>query len=317
MTAKSPLTKDQKESEQIAPNIFLVHGKNNGRFPYSNSVLVAGNEGKFTLVDTGCGIDVLRTIKEKFNVNCIINSHTHPDHSAGNWLFRDSVSAIYVPREGYDTSGNIVALSERLAEPGFLAEYWRDFVAKVMDFRNCRPTDMYDEKKSFEFGTVALLPIHTPGHTLDHYCLYEPNQRILFSFDYDLSPFGPWYGHRESSIPLFKNSIEKLRKLDIRILVPGHGNVIETDIRDQLSAFSSKFDERDTRVLSLLEPKGKTIDQLVEMAPIYGKYPYAEPLLRYWEGKMIEKHLEGLISKEKVIRKEKYFCPKGPKVATK
>jgi glyoxylase-like metal-dependent hydrolase (beta-lactamase superfamily II) len=41
------------------------------------------------LIDTGCGLDLLAEIKETFQIDMIINSHGHPDHSAGNWVFPD------------------------------------------------------------------------------------------------------------------------------------------------------------------------------------------------------------------------------------
>ncbi len=51
-------------------------------------------------------------------------------------------------------------------------------------------------------------------------------------------------------------------------------------------------------MLRLLEEE-KTIEKLVEDAPIYGAFPYAKPLLRCWERRMIEKHLEELIKRKK------------------
>ena len=87
--------------ETITNNLFLIEGKNKGRFPYSHSILIADN--KVVLIDTGCGIDTLRQLKREYEPDYIINSHTHPDHSAGNWIFGEK--PIYVPEEGFDTSG--------------------------------------------------------------------------------------------------------------------------------------------------------------------------------------------------------------------
>ena len=294
--------------ERLTDTIFVVRGKSGGRFPYSNSILIETDHEGSILVDTGCGIETLIQIKKNDNVARVINSHTHPDHSAGNWVFRDVAQSICVPNEGFETSGNTVALSNRLAEPGWLAEYWIDFVSKVMNFRDCKPTDKYNGETVFEFGETTLLPIHTPGHTIDHYCLYEPHRKILFSFDYDLTPFGPWYGHRESSIAAVRESIRKLEELDVSLLVSGHGEIVKSRIEKRLRDFASKIDERNQKIINILPPSGKTLEQLVDDAPIYGKYPYAEPLLRYWEGNMIRKHLEELIHEGKVsVKGDKYF----------
>lgn len=290
--------------EQITESLLLVTGKNNGRFPFSHSVLILCESSKAVLVDTGCGLNILKKIREKFNIVSIINSHTHPDHSAGNWLFQKNDCPIYVPEEGFETSGNIAALSRRFVEPEWLANYWRNYIVENLGLKDCRPLHRYNSKSKFDFGEICFVPIYTPGHTVDHYCLYEPHKRILLSFDYDLTSFGPWYGHRESSITEFKCSIDKLIDLNPNIVVSGHKGIITGDIVEQLLKFREKFDERDRIILELLEKGSKTIDQLVEKAPIYGSFPYAEPLLKYFEGQMIKKHLIELEKRGKTIKRE-------------
>jgi glyoxylase-like metal-dependent hydrolase (beta-lactamase superfamily II) len=237
-----------------------------------------------------------------------MNSHTHPDHSAGNWVFRNK--PIYVPEEGFDTSGDVKALSERLVSKD-LASTWRRFVREYMGFKNCRPTHTYDGKTVFDFGKTILEPIYTPGHTKDHYCFYEQEEGILFSFDYDLTSF-PWYGHRESSVLEFEKSVNKLRTLSPKIVVSSHRGVITKNIPTEFEKFRKILDERDEKILSLLLNE-KTIDQLVECAPIYGKFPYAEPLLQYWERQMIKKHLERLIIAGKVKKASKTAYYKSPR----
>ena len=196
-----------------------------------------------------------------------------------------------MPLRGFNTSGNIFALSERFTEPGEIAKIWRDYVPTIMGMKDCNPTYSYDEKSVFDVGDVTLLPIHTPGHTIDHYCFYEPNEKILFSFDIDLTSFGPWYGHRESRIPEFKDSIKRLKKLDIKTLVSSHRSIVTDHIYEQLDSFYQKFEERTEKIRVLLHEGVRTIDQFIERKPIYGNFPYAEPLLRFWEGEMIKKHI--------------------------
>ncbi|MFX0208236.1 MAG: MBL fold metallo-hydrolase, partial [Candidatus Hodarchaeota archaeon] len=215
----------------------------------------------------------------------------HPDHSAGNWLFQTNVESIEVPVEGFKTSGNILALSNRFTEPGKIAKYWRDNIPKIMGMKDCKPTQSFDSKSEFDFGDVKLLPIHTPGHSIDHYCFYEPYEQILFSFDIDLTSFGPWYGHRESNILQFRKSINKLKELEIKILVSSHKGIITKDIYKQIDAFYRKIDERTGKIHALFQSGAQTIEQLVEKKPIYGEFPYVKPLLRYWEKQMIKKHL--------------------------
>ena len=208
----------------VTDNILLVKGINEGRFPHSHSVLILDED--VVLIDTGCGIEVLEQIKRRFNISYVINSHTHPDHSAGNWVFKNS--PIYVPEEGFKTSGNLRELSVRFVGKK-LAKYWREFIKKNLEFKNCEPTNSYFPHTVFDFGSKKLKAIFTPGHTNDHYCFFEPQEKILFSFDYDLTSF-PWYGHIESSIQEFSRSVFKLKALSPELVVSSHRGLIKEKI---------------------------------------------------------------------------------------
>lgn len=289
-----------KEVETVTDHIYLIHGKGKGRFPYSHSILIMDEE--IILIDTGCGIDILKQLKRKYDISRVINSHTHPDHSAGNWVFNDK--PIHVPEEGFNTSGDVVALSERFVGKK-LARTWQKFVKEIMEFKNCRPTHTYDLRTTFIFGDTIFKPIYTPGHTKDHYCFYEQRERVLLSFDYDLTSF-PWYGHKESSLQKFRESVKKLKALSPKVVVSSHRGIITENIDAEFDKFYRRMDERDAKILSLLE-SAKTIDQIVECAPVYGSFPYAFSLLRYWGRQMIKKHMEQLEIDGKVERHGKLY----------
>ncbi len=291
---------EHNKLEAITDRIFLVQGKNKGRFPFSHSILILDED--IVLVDTGCGIETLKNLKREYDLDYVINSHTHPDHSAGNWVLKGT--SVHVPEEGFETSGDLVALSERFVNKE-LAQEWQEFIRETMNFKNCRPTESYNSRTKFRFGKTTFEPIYTPGHTKDHYCFYEPRRRIVFSFDYDLTSF-PWYGHRESSIPQFKESIKKLELLSPKIVVSSHRGIIAENIEAEFDKFYKIFSERDGKILSLLG-NGKTIDQFVEYAPVYGKFSYAESILRYWESQMIKKHLKELETCGKIEKRGKIY----------
>lgn len=283
------------ELEAITDKIILVRGRNDGNFPYSHSILIL--DEATILIDTGCSIEILESLKRKYNLTCVINSHTHPDHSAGNWVLK--ARPIWVPREGFDSSGRVVALSKRFVSEE-LSRNWQEWVTRRMGFRDCEPTHSYSEQTVFTFGKTVLKPLHTPGHTKDHYCFYEKSENILFSFDYDLTSF-PWYGHRESSLPEFRESVEKLKAISPEVVVSSHRGIINQDVDAEFAKFCKVLDERDEKILSLLGSE-KTLDQLADHAPIYGKFPYAKELLLYWEKEMINKHLRKLEKEGKVRR---------------
>jgi len=272
---------------EIIPGLYLLPGQDEGRFPYAHSVLVEGDG--HALIDTGAGIERLRWLRDQAHLDMIISSHSHPDHTAGNWLFEGL--PLYAPEQAADTFGRMKPLSERFVEPGPLAETWRHFVRQTMQFRDAPHTHTFGDGATFDLGRVTLVAIHTPGHVIDHTCFFEPNHGVLLSFDIDLTSFGPWYGHRESNIEQFKASIRRVMALEPRVVVSSHKGIIQDDVQGHLTRFLAVFDEREAKVRGLLAA-GYGLSEMVGLAPFYGSYPYAAGLLRYWETQMIRKHLE-------------------------
>ncbi len=289
------------ELVQIVPGLYMVSGPGGGRFPLAYSFLVEGEE--WALIDAGCGIETLRALRRR-RMDRVIASHAHPDHTAGCWLF-DGVP-LYAPEATAGTFGRFELLGERFTEPGHLAATWRHFVSQAMGFRSTRPTHTYGDGETFDFGSLSLVAIHTPGHTADHTCLFEPRHGVLLSFDIDLTSFGPWYGHRESDVEAFKASIRRLMGLRPKVIASSHKGIISDDVEGHLQRYLDVFEARDRKLLALLSTK-RTLEELVDLSPFYGGYPYAEELLRYWEGQMVRKHLDGLIAEGRVRRMDDGF----------
>jgi glyoxylase-like metal-dependent hydrolase (beta-lactamase superfamily II) len=280
---------------EIAPCIYLVEGESQGRFPFSHSILI--RDEVTALIDTGCGIERLERINEEYHPDLVLNSHTHPDHTAGNWVLEGT--PLLVPWEGFDTSGQLVKLSNRFTEPGELAQKWRRYVQESMGFRDAQPSGAYGEGRRFRFGAVELVAVYTPGHDTDHYCFFEPRSKILFSFDIDLAPFGPWYGCRASDIDLFEASVRRVQALKPRVVVSSHLGIVGDGIESRFEAYLNVISSRDERILGFLS-RERRLPEIVDQALIYGSFPYAPELLRYWEGNMIQKHLHRLVQKGQV-----------------
>jgi len=281
---------------EIVPGLSLVSGENKGRFPFAHSFLIESDLR--VLIDTGCGEKAIAQLQLKKPIDWVICSHGHPDHSALNWKFQGK--PIYAPQYGAETFGNFDLLGERFTEPGDLAQEWRGFVAATMKFKTALPTHTFGDGQVFDFGKIKLTAIHTPGHTIDHTCFFEPTHGIVFSFDIDLTTFGPWYGHRESDITQFEESIRKVMALQPRMIVSSHKGIITDHCADRLQRYLDVFTARDRLLVELL-PRAQTIDELVNLSPIYQSYPFADKLLRYWEAQMIRMHLRRLVDRGEII----------------
>ncbi|MGD2247900.1 MAG: MBL fold metallo-hydrolase [Candidatus Methanofastidiosia archaeon] len=276
------------ELHKITQNITRITGKPQGKFPFSHSFLI--EDDITALIDTGCGIKILQELKNLKPIDMVINSHSHPDHTAGNWVFPDI--PLVVPKEEINFNSNINLLSHRYAKECALT--WREFVSGTMEFRDAHPSKSFEDGKIFDFGNTVLEAVHTPGHTIGHYCFFERDKKILFSFDIDFSGFGPWYGHEESDIDQFVASINEVRMLKPETVVSSHKHTITKGIDQKFQQFLRVFQIREQKILKFLE-KERTITDIVDSALIYRDFSFHPELLRYWEKMMIKKHLEKLV----------------------
>lgn len=278
------------ETYKLTDNLFVVKGRRKGHFPMSHSFLVKDEIS--ALIDTGCGLDLLAEIKDTFEIDMIINSHGHPDHSAGNWLFPDT--PLYVPEMGAESHGRLELLSLRFFPDEPLAKMWRGWIRKTMGFRDKEPTHFFNNNHVFDFGNSKLQAIHTPGHTKDHFCLLDVGNDILLTFDIDLTPFGPWYGNPESSLKEFRSAIESVRNLRPRVVASSHGVPEFDSIGERLKVYENVMDDRAKTIKEIVKD-GATRSDIIKAKPIYGYHPYAREILLLFETRMIDLHLEEMI----------------------
>lgn len=273
----------------VPPHLWLVEGESDGRFPFAHAVLV--RDDITALIDAGPGIARLGALQQAAPPDLLISTHSHIDHTAGNWLFPDV--PLWAPQEGFDTLGRVGPLSKRFVAPE-LAARWQLYVRRDMSMRDRPPTHPYGDRHSFHFGHITLEAIHCPGHTSDMYCFWEPTHGVLLTVDIDFTSFGPWYGHAESDIAQFKESVHKVWALQPRIVVSSHQGVITEEIDDCFRAFLNVFRQRDERLLAYLAGKSCSLGEIAEAALIYRRFPREPELLRYFEAQMIHKHLTRL-----------------------
>lgn len=287
------------ELRHIAANIFLVPGASAGRYPFSHSILADGSPG--TLIDTGCGLGILSEVMEVCDVEQVIISHSHPHHTAGCHLLENR--PIYIPETATDSFGNKDRLAERFVEPGSLEKTFKAYITGAMGYEDTPHTNTYHEGFVFDLVGMRFVGIHTPGHTWDHMCLFEATHGILFSFDMDLSWFGPWYGHRESDIFQYRSSMQKLMDLEPRLVVTSHEGIIKDNIQERFARYMETIDARHGAILELIRVQPRSLDNLTNASPIYRGWKHAPPLQRYWESMMIQKHLDLLISEGRARRR--------------
>jgi glyoxylase-like metal-dependent hydrolase (beta-lactamase superfamily II) len=287
--------------KQIHKNIYLAGGKNNGRFPFSNSVLI--KDRITALIDTGCGINVMKALKKELKPEIVILSHSHPDHCSGAGLF--SPERIYSPYESKETIGDLNLMANRFISPA-LHNAWISFIKQATEFIEFKAGHSFGANHVFDLGNTIIEAVHAPGHINDHYCFYLPNEKIMLTTDIDFTSFGPWYANPESDIDKFIHSIGKIRSYAIKTTISSHKGIIRRKIQEKFDRFLACFQKRDEMIMQFLRIP-RSLEDFTEKALIYHKYSSRTPILKHWETGMITKHLQRLISKNLVQRKEGMF----------
>lgn len=302
----------------VTKNIFLLYGEKPTRFPYCNCLLI---EDKVrAIIDTGLEPDVLKEIRPE-QIELVINSHSHPDHINGNSNFTQAKIAIHHLEA--DSACSIesfardfgIELWKKLMQIPLTFDVDFDYHGVGMTFKNTEPVrhpgsrvDIeFDDGKIFDLGEVKLTVLHTPGHTPGHSCFYYEKEEILFSADIDLAWSGPWYGYQSADLDDFIASIEKIKKLKPRILIPGHGKIVKEKIDFKIDRFLDFIFEREEKILHLLQ-QPRSLKELADQHLVYEEHD--PPIFRFWEKVMILKHLERLEKRGQVNKSDGYWFKK-------
>ncbi len=282
---------------EIAEDLFLVEGPGKGRFPFSHSVLAAGERN--VLFDTGCGGAALKALEESFDIDLVVNSHTHPDHFSGNGHIAGH--ELIVPEMFAGILADLEKMSLRLAGGGQASEQWLFMVTRLLEHVPTAPTGTYRDGDIIDTGALRFEAVHTPGHTADHFCFFESRRRILLSFDFDLTAFGPWYGHAESDLEALLDSLAKVREMEPAMVVSSHREPVTQNIEEQFRAYEDVVHRRDEVLLGFIGKDPVTPEAIADSSPIYElERGQSFALYHYFESRMVEKHL-GLLEKKGIV----------------
>ncbi len=104
---------------------------------------------------------------------------------------------------------------------------------KIMQFTAGRliptpsPTRRVVDAEAIELGGRSWVSVHTPGHTTDHLCLYDPDAKVMISGDHVLPTITPHIsGMGLTADPLgeFFESLDRMDNFaDVATVLPAHG----------------------------------------------------------------------------------------------
>jgi glyoxylase-like metal-dependent hydrolase (beta-lactamase superfamily II) len=197
-----------------------------GHWEKPHSYLFKGSE-KSVLLDTGLGIGNIKSVAEELTDTPIVAvvTHAHWDHTSG--LHGFTYIGVHELDKGWLEKGlpipeeqiKVNLLKEpftKNAPPAFSVASWKPFIG--------RPTLVLKDEDEINLGNRILQVIHTPGHSPGHICIYEEAKQYLATGD--LLYEGKLDAFYESTDPAhFRSSIEKISKLKVNKLLPGHNKL--------------------------------------------------------------------------------------------
>ena len=117
-------------------------------------------------------------------------------------------------------------------------------------------------------GNLNLQAIHTPGHSADHLAFVIPEDRAVFTGDLILGQGSSMVTYPEGDVAAYLRSLDRLAKLDPRILFPGHWDPV-TDAMAKIEEYRRHRLEREAQILTEVRRGGGTAPDLTRR--VYGE----------------------------------------------
>jgi glyoxylase-like metal-dependent hydrolase (beta-lactamase superfamily II) len=202
-------------------------------------------------------IAALRKLTSK-PVRYVINTHSHFDHVTGNQIYREAFPGLEIisstatrddlaangePRRKEMAAGlpqfisdlrGLLEKKQNLAgEPindaeraGFSSDLAQaeGFLAEAPEVHVPLPSLVFDQTMTLHRGKRTIEIRQLSGHTRGDAIVYLPEERIAITGDLVCYPV-PLMGSDQSYISDWSASLEKLRALQPRVIIPGHGSL--------------------------------------------------------------------------------------------
>jgi glyoxylase-like metal-dependent hydrolase (beta-lactamase superfamily II) len=286
------------EVQKIAKDIYAVIRKEPPSLWFNpNTVFIIGKKDVI-VVDSNISSEytkeVLAQLKKitKKPVRYVINTHWHEDHIIGNHVYRDAFPNVEfigqkstltdlpaigaANRKGSIENGKgfIELLRSQIAKGKGLAGqniseeeklgYSSDinlvesYLAESSNFQIILPTILVEDKLELNDGKRKIEILFLgKAHTAADLVVFLPKEKIVASGDLLVSPI-PLIG--STSYPLeYGKTLENLLKLNAKIIIPGHGNVMRDDSYIKLMI---RLLDSIKRQVELAVARGETLEQM-------------------------------------------------------
>ena len=282
--------------EQTFGPIRFLPGDNRGKYPFCHSVYI---EGDRILIDPASNRKRLKQLKAESGVTSIWLSHWHEDHFKHLDLF-EGVPLYISAADAPPLSSMDLFLDAYAVEDQQERSTWASIMVNDFHFKPRTPAGFLEGGRTKHLNSVTVDIIATPGHTPGHLCFFFREPGVLLLGDYDLTPFGPWYGDRYSSISQTIASVKSLETLPASVWLTCHETGVFKEPPGQLwTDYLNVIQTREDKLLKLLETP-RTLADIVNAWIVYRKPREPLDFYMFSERALMKKHLENLISRSMI-----------------
>jgi glyoxylase-like metal-dependent hydrolase (beta-lactamase superfamily II) len=256
--------------EEILPDLFRI------KVPLPASPLkylnayVIKDAGRSLIIDTGLNrqecLAAMQAGLNQLGVSLldadIFITHLHADHFGLVTKLAADSTVIYFSRpdkeiiEAWEGFEPMIAFAGR---NGFPEEEMRAAVAQ-------HPATKYgsdwvpelsilEDGDQIHYGKYRFRCVSTPGHTMGHICLYDPEKKILVAGDHillDITPNIQCWSDEQNPLKFYLSSLDKVHRLEVDLVLPGHRRLIQ-DHRKRIEELKRHHAVRLEEILFLLK----------------------------------------------------------------
>jgi glyoxylase-like metal-dependent hydrolase (beta-lactamase superfamily II) len=273
---KSEQLEASEDTVEVAPGVLRVQLPINFTGLGHVNCYVLEDERGFAVVDPGMpGDEPWADLEKAFaraglplqRIHTVVVTHSHPDHFGGAARLRRETGADIVTHRTFRLMWSTAEPDgedpEEEARPFFTpgmstpwgSEPFRpelqgqtvEEMRERMRLETPRPTVRLDDAQTIRLARRDWVAVHTPGHTPDHLCLFDPAEGVVLSGDHVLPTITPHIsGLGEAPDPLseFFYSLDRMTALeDVNVVLPAHG-ITFTDLHGRVQAIKDHHAER-------------------------------------------------------------------------
>jgi glyoxylase-like metal-dependent hydrolase (beta-lactamase superfamily II) len=164
--------------------------------------------------------------------------------------------------------------------------------------------DPLADGETVDEGGATLRALYTPGHAADHVVFYWEAERVLFSGDLILGTGTVVLQPREGALEEYLVSLERVARLDLAVIAPGHGPLIG-DPAARIAEYLAHRRMREGQVLEALAGEARTPGEIVGVI-----YRDLDPSLHPAAENTVRAHLMKLVREGRARREgNRYHRP--------